>query len=233
MIYKISLSNRLPSGYKSKDYLIMFTQIITVILLISIYVSYMLIDSNIQRAIIFGFTIVGIPSFFFIIPIISVYSILKKEKIIFIISGLMILIFYFCLILFETLLNTYKIASYQKIILFFILSLIFIELGLKVLNFDSMKKRITQNMYYNNNILNKFNKTFNKNLIFLGIFVGLSFLVTYVFIEITIFSDIGNIGLKTGSVEATIFFTIFAIITPLFLWFFCSNDKRKISRFFH
>jgi len=71
LLYFVSLSKKLPSKYSSKDYAVMATQIVAVVLLITMYAAYLSMNGDIQRAISFAFGIIGVPIFFIFIPIIS------------------------------------------------------------------------------------------------------------------------------------------------------------------
>jgi len=234
LIYRVSLSKKLPSGYKLKDYMTLSIEIIVVTLLISIYVTFIFMENNLEKAIIFVFTVFGMPVFFLMIPVISIFSILKKEGKIFIFSGINLLLFYVFLIVVEGVIYPtvrFGTTNFHEMILFFILFLVSVELGLKILNFDSMIKRITNNKTYSNSILlNGFNRVFNKYILVLSLFILLSYFSTLFFIQADFLSSFGeNLGFKIGSIQSVILFTIVAIAITLFFWFYGNEEKKKLN----
>jgi len=96
-----------------------------------------------------------------------------------------------------------------------------------------MVTKITQNRTYNNDdLLRGFNRVFNKYILYIAVFVLLSYLVTYAIFQTNILSELGaNLGLKIGSMESIILFTVLAIAGPLLFWFYFSNEREKISQF--
>ena len=232
IIYKLSFSKKLPKKYGSKEYMTLTIEIISIVLLISMYLSYIFVEKDLEKAIIFVFTTIGIPIFFLIMPVISIFSILKKELKLFILSSLNLLSFYIFLIISKGLIDEtkkFRFGNYHEIILFFILLLIFIEMGIKILDFDSIIKRTTQNRtYINDSVLNGFNSLLNKYVIFLAIFIILSYFTTLFVIQADFLSNIGeNIGLKIGSIQNIILFTALAIFVPLFFWFHGTKEKNS------
>ena len=120
---------------------------------------------------------------------------------------------------------------FLNIIIFFVLFLIYFEIGLKALSFDLMVTKITQNRTYDNDdLLKGFNKVFNKYVVNMIVFVLLSFLISYILFQTNYLSEFsGNLGLKMGAMESIILFTILAIAGPLIIWFYFSNEEEKIN----
>ena len=235
IVYKISLSKRLPSGYKSKDYMIMAFEIIIVTLLISIYLTYALVENNLEKAVYFVFTVIGMPILFIMVPVISIYSILKKELKIFILSGINFLSFYIFIIIAEGLIDgsrKFSPVNYHETLLFFIIFMILIELGLRIISFESIIERITQDrQYINKKLIAGFNRVFNKYILVLFTFILLSYFITQFFVQIESFSIIlENFGLQMGSIQSIILFTGLAILITLFFWFYGPKEKRNIFR---
>ncbi len=236
LIYKISFSKKLPSNYGTKEYMTLAVEIILIALLISTYISYLFLEKNLEKAITFVITTIGMPVFFLMIPIVSIFSILKKEVKTFLFSSLNLLSFYIFLIITEGLIDATKkftLINSNELVIFFILFLIFVEMGLKILDFDSIIKRITQNRTYTNiSLLNGFNKLINKYIMFLAIFVLASYLFTLFVIQTDFFYKTGEkIGLTIGSIQSIILFTTVAIIIPLFFWFHGPKKSEKLKIF--
>jgi hypothetical protein len=193
-------------------------------------------NGDIHKAISFVFGVIGISIFFVFIPIIGFYSILKKETKMFLFAGVELLFFYLFLIISPNLINIqmdFISYSFTELILFFVLFLIYFEVGLKSLNFDFMVVKITQNRTYaNDELLTGFNRVFNKYLLYMVIFIFLSYLITYALFQTNILSEFGaNLGLKMGSMESIILFTTLAIAGPLLLWLYFSNEEQKNNTF--
>jgi len=236
LIYKLSFSKKLPSDYGTKEYMTLSVEIISIALLISIYISYIFLENNLEKAITFVFTTMGAPVFFLMIPIISIFSILKKEFKAFLFSSLNLLSFYLFLIIAEGLTDETKkftLRNSNELVIFFILFLLFVEMGLKILDFDSILKRITQNRTYTNiSILNGFNKLLNKYIMFLAIFVLISYIFTLFVIRTEFLYKTLDIGLEIGSIQSIILFTVLAILIPLFFWFHGPKEKNNPFKFF-
>ena len=234
LLYFVSKSKKLPKKYNAKDYAVITSQITLAILLMTLYASFILMNGNLQIAINFAFGVVGGLIYFTFVPIISFYSILKKEKKMFLFSGIELLMFYLVLVISSNLTNiqlNFISNSSLELILIFVLFLIYFEVGLKSLTFDIMINKITQNKTYENeNSLQGFNKVFNKYILFISIFVILSFLFSYILYQTNFLSDISkNLGLKIGSMESLIIFTILVLIGPLVYWAYFSNEGKSIN----
>ncbi len=203
----------------------------TIIFIGAIFSSYLFKGQNLESNIYSVLFIIEVPFFFLLISIISIYSILKKAKKTFIISSLMIIFFLLLLTSIKILNISNYIFSFNEIfltVLSFIISIIYLELGMKTTDFDLVLNRITNNKkHLNESSLNGFNSMLNKYLLIITMLFLISFPLTFIFINTEILPNIVDIGFKTGSIENIMIFTIIFILIPISFWFFSIEFPKK------
>ena len=206
----------------------------TIIFIGAVFSSYLFKGQNLESNIYTVLFIIEVPFFFSLIPMIGIYSIFKKAKKTFLISALMIIFFLLLLISIKLLnISTYSfsINNLFLTILSFIISIIYLELGMKTTDFDLIVNRITNNKKHKNeSLLIGFNTMLNKYLLIISILFLLSFLFTFIFVNTEILSNIFEFGFKTGSIENIILFTIILILIPISFWFFSMDLPKKVEK---
>ena len=156
IFFKLSNIDKLPKKYSSKHYFAVISQIMTIIFIGAVFSSYLFKGQNLESNIYTVLFIIEVPFFFSLIPMIGIYSIFKKAKKTFLISALMIIFFLLLLISIKLLnISTYSfsINNLFLTILSFIISIIYLELGMKTTDFDLIVNRITNNKKHKNESL--------------------------------------------------------------------------------
>ncbi len=221
LVYTLSKSKKIPSSYKTKDFLLIITEILSVFFLISFYISFISMKSTLEEKIIFVSSGIIIPITFAIsMSSIFLWILIKNEKKFFY-SSMSILFSYIFLVISSGLFDANKkfiSSNNYELIIFLIMYLVLMELGLKTINFEHMiKKIIKDRKYINKDIIRGMNKLFNKNISFIFIFAFISILIAYIITHNKNFLDFIQININTGTIGNILLFTIITVSIPLFL----------------
>lgn len=215
---------------KNKLYFSLFAFFTIVVLIIS---SYLLFGLD-------GLKYLGIIGFFFVmsaVPLISVYSILKNQKIVFYASAIGLMVFYFILILLakvkpDTMVPFYYENQIELLLLFFMSFIFFLDIGSNSIYFTSVLSKITPNESVDNQMLSRFNIVVNKYILQISIFLLLCYLGSIVLLWNTHLINFEEIlGLNLSSAYGVILLATFTLVGSLIFWYMIPREKNKSNTF--
>ena len=168
-----------------------------------------------------------------IVPIVGVYSILKKQRNVLLSSAVGILFFFFFVIILSKLGGDLPIPFYSEnqitmLLLFFLLYICFLELGVTSIYFGSVVNKMAPNEASDETMLLRFNKVFNRYLIQISIILVLCYLLSLFLLSN---SDIFYSGELMGvdlSSNYGIFLLVFFILASAFVfWYLIPREKTE------
>ncbi len=187
-----------------------------------------------------GLAFLAVVGFFFImsaVPIVSVYSLLKSQKPVFLASAAGIMIFYFVIILLakakpDTLVPFYSDSQVELLLLFFISFICFIELGVTSMYFKSVKNKMTPNENIDETMLSRFNSVSNRYLIYMSIFLVLCYTITIILLWNANYIKIDEfMGITLNSAYGVILLVTFTVIGAFLFWLLIPREKIKNNTF--
>ena len=182
----------------------------------------------------------GVIGFFFLmstIALISVYAILKNQKMVFFSSALGLMFFYFILILLskakpDTFIPFYTDEQVELLLLFFILFIFYIELGSISIYFKNVIKKMTPNQEIDELMIKRFNKVFNRYVFFISIFLITSYLITLMLLLNANFIEINEImGINLSSAYGVILLVSFTFLGAILFWILIPREKTTNNSF--
>ena len=182
----------------------------------------------------------GVIGFFFLmstIALISVYAILKNQKMVFFSSALGLMFFYFILILLskakpDTFIPFYTDEQVELLLLFFILFIFYIELGSISIYFKNVVKKMTPNQEIDELMIKRFNKVFNRYVFFISIFLITSYLITLMLLLNANFIEINEImGINLSSAYGVILLVSFTFLGAILFWILIPREKTTNNSF--
>lgn len=168
-----------------------------------------------------------------IVPIVGVYSILKKQRNVILSSAVGILFFFFFVIILSKLGGDLPIPFYSEnqitmLLLFFLLYICFLELGVTSIYFGSVVNKMAPNEDSDETMLLRFNQVFNRYLIQISIILVLCYLLSLFLLS---YSDIFYSGELMGvdlSSNYGIFLLVFFILASAFVfWYLIPREKTE------
>lgn len=178
----------------------------------------------------------GIIGFFFVmsaVPLISVYALLKNQKLVFYASALGLMIFYFIIILLakakpDTLVPLYSENQIELLLLFFISFICFIELGSTSIYFDNVVSKMSPNEDINETMLSRFNKVYNRYVLQISIFLILCYAVSVVLLWNTNLINFEELmGINLSSAYGVILLVAFTVSGAFVFWYLIPREKRS------
>lgn len=207
----------------------------TVILLIILF-SYIIYDINGFYNLLFNLLKIGILFLISGLPSIAIYSILKNQKNVLLSCGAGIMVFFFMIIFLsqQTGLELITIYSEQQIpflLFFFILFLLFLELGSNSAYYTNSLNKMTPNQYIDQNTLYRFNRVINKQLAYISILFTTCFFASLLILwnsNYNKFLKIDQIfGVEIASFFGIILLVFFLLTGLTILWFLIPVEKKQ------
>jgi len=176
-----------------------------------------------------------------IIPMAAVYSMLKKQKNLLLVSGAGILFFFFLVIMLSKAQNDILLPLYSEnqiavLILFFVLFLCFLELGTAAIFFKSAVDKMTLNKDTDENLFLRFNRVSNRYIAYISLMLSLCYILSMLVLWETgydlFFNSEGILGVNFGSVYGILFLTILTVAGAIIFWYLVPREKIKPSKSF-
>ena len=160
-----------------------------------------------------------------VMPIIGVYSILKKQSNVLNSAGIGILFFFFFVIILSKINPTFSAPFYSEnqiamLLLFFLLFICFLEFGASSIYFGSVVKKMIPNEDNDESMLLRLNRVINRYLIQISGVLGLCYIISLLLVWYR--SDIGFtefLGLSLNSSEGLFLLIILKLLLTIILYF--------------
>ena len=168
-----------------------------------------------------------------IVPIVGVYSILKKQRNVLLSSAVGILFFFFFVIILSKLGGDLPIPFYSEnqitmLLLFFLLYICFLELGVTSIYFGSVVNKMAPNEASDETMLLRFNKVFNRYLIQISIILVLCYLLSLFLLSYSdIFYSGELMGVDLSSNNGIFLLVIFILASAFVFWYLIPREKTE------
>ena len=170
-----------------------------------------------------------------VMPIIGVYSILKKQSNVLKSAGIGILFFFFFVIILSKINPVFSAPFYTEnqialLLLFFLLFICFLEFGASSIYFGSVVKKMIPNEGIDESILLRLNRVINRYFIQISGVLGLCYIISLLLIWYR--NNIGFtefFGLSLNSSEGLFLLIIFVIVGAFIFWYLIPREKTDIS----
>ena len=167
------------------------------------------------------------------VPIVGVYAIMKKHKSSLLTSAVGILFLYFFILIISKMLPVFTVPFYSaeeilKLLLFFVLFIIYIELGTNLIYFSSVLRKMSPTEDIDESMFVRFNHVVNRYLLQVPSVIMLFYVISLVFfLTSDIFSNKEILGISLTS-GLGIFILVILTITGAFLfWYLIPREKIK------
>lgn len=203
----------------------------TIIILLIILIAYLLAG-------IFGLQFLGLIGFLFIIssvPLVSVYSLLKKQKITFLASGIGIMFFYVFIVILGklkegTMVPLYTPYQIELLLLFFVLFLCFLELGSISIYFNNSVDKMMPNKEIDYAALSRFNIVINRYIFHIVLLLILCYVCTILLFWNTSYIGIGDfIGINLSSAYGVLVLVTLSVVSAFVFWLLIPREKVEKS----
>lgn len=176
--------------------------------------------------------------FFFLlctIPLIGVYSILKRQRNVILSSGAGILFFFFFVIILSKANSNFVVPFYSAnqieiLLLFFLLFICFLELGVTSIYFGSVINKMAPNEDSDETMLLRFNRVFNRYLIQISIILVLCYVLSLFIVWYS--KDISSgefMGINLSSGSGVFLLVLFTIIGAFVFWYLIPHEKTEVA----
>ena len=202
-------------------------------ILLLILITYLLYGLSVLVELFIYLLKIGFFLFMCVIPIIGVYSILKKQSNVLNSAGAGILFFFFFVIILSKLNPTFSAPFYSEnqiamLLLFFLLFICFLEFGASSIYFGSAVKKMVPNEDNDESMLLRFNRVFNRYLIQISSVLGLCYVISLLLVWYR--SDIGFkelFGVNLSSSEGIFLLIIFVIAGAFIFWYLIPRERTE------
>ena len=169
------------------------------------------------------------------IPIVGVFAILKKQKNALFSSIIGILFLYFFTLILSKFLPVFSVPFYSsdetpQLLLFFILILMYLELGVNQIYFSSVIHKMSPTEEIDEFMVSRFNQVVNRYLLQVPTALILVYLISVVFFWNSDFISTEELmGIKLTSGFGIFLLIIFAIAGIFLFWYLIPREKTKIA----
>jgi hypothetical protein len=167
------------------------------------------------------------------VPIIGVYAIMKKQKNALFSSAIGILFLYFFILIMSRVIPVFTVPFYSSgeilfLLLFFILFIMYLELGINIIYFSSVIRKMSPTKEIDEFMFTRFNYIVNRYLLQVPLVLILVYIISvFFFWNSEIISSEELFGIRLNSGIGIFLLVIFAIAGTFISWYLIPREKTK------
>jgi len=169
------------------------------------------------------------------VPIVGVYGIMKKQKNAIITSATGILFLYFFILILSKILAVFTVPFYSgeeilKLLLFFIFFIMYLELGINLIYFDSVIRKMSPTKETDEFMFARFNQVVNRYLLQVPTVLMLVYIISLMFFwNSDFFSTHEFFGVSLTSGFGIFLLVILTIAGTFLFWYLIPREKTKVT----